>query len=250
MLYEMNNDILAGKIKANPELEDIIQSITAANKNTTSMLVHELRNPLTLLKGTVQYIQTKHPEVAEYKYWDQVQDLIDDMERLMQDASMLNNTTLLNKEEVNLITLMNQIISSFMPQAISQEIDLELSVAPDSEDYFRGYHCDGNKLKQVFINMIKNAFEATKPGDFIHIEFTHLPGETDRPAKLSICLNNNGQPIPEDALEKIFQPFVSYKKGGTGVGLALVKKVIDLHYGTVSVTSEETLTAFTILLPL
>lgn len=250
MLYELNNDILAGKIKANPELEDIIKSITAANKNTTSMLVHELRNPLTLLKGTVQYIETKHPEVAEFKYWDQVQDLIDDMERLMQDASMLNNTTLLNKEAVNLITLMNQIISSFMPQAISQEIDLTLSVAPDSEDYFRNYHCDGNKLKQVFINMIKNALEATKPGNFIHIEFSHLPGEADKPAKLSICVNNNGQPIPQDALERIFQPFVSFKKGGTGVGLALVKKVIDLHYGTVSVTSEEALTAFTILLPL
>ncbi len=250
MLYELNNDILAGKIKANPELEDIIQTITTANKNTTSMLVHELRNPLTLLKGTVQYIETKHPEVAEFKYWDQVQELIDDMERLMQDASLLNNTTLLNKEEVNLISLVNQIINSFMPQAISQEIDLAMNIAPGSEDYFRRYSCDGKKLKQVFINMIKNAFEATGSGNFIHIELSRLPEEADRPAKLSICINNNGEPIAQDALEKIFQPFVTYKKGGTGVGLALVKKVIDLHYGSVSVTSEDALTSFTILLPL
>ncbi|MBP1756194.1 MAG: hypothetical protein H6Q59_2592 [Firmicutes bacterium] len=249
MLSEFNNDTLANMIKANPELENIIQTITVANKKTTSMFVHELRNPLALLKGTIQYIEMKHPDVKDYKYWDQVQELVDDMERLMQDASMLNNTTLLNKEDQDLVTLMENIISNFMPQAITQEIDLTMTVAPGCEAVFRNYHCDGGKLKQVFTNMIKNAFEATKPGDFVHIEYSLLPGEAGSPAKLCITLSNNGQPIPEAALESIFQPFVTYKKGGTGVGLALARKVIDLHYGSISVTSNEELTTFTVLLP-
>ncbi|MGF7141669.1 signal transduction histidine kinase [Anaerotaenia torta] len=250
MLPELNNDILADKIKENPELEVIIQSIAESNKKINSMLVHELRNPLSLLKGTIQYIETKHPETSEFKYWDQIQELIGDMERLIQDASLMNNTTLLNRENINLIALMNQILDSFKPQALSRDIDLALEVAPGSEAYFNSYHCDGNKLKQVFVNIIKNAFEATRSGDFVHIRLACLFQKENRPAKLSICISNNGQPIPADALEIIFQPFVSYKKGGTGVGLALVKKVIDLHYGSVSVTSEEALTAFTILLPL
>ncbi len=249
MLSEINNDTLANMIKANPELESIIQTITAANKKTTSTLVHELRNPLALLKGTIQYIEMKHPDIKEYKYWDQVQDLINDMERIMQDASMLNNTTILNKENQDLVALMENIISSFMPQAITKEVELVLNIAPDSEAAFRSYSCDGGKLKQVFTNMIKNAFEATKQGDFIHIALAHLPGVADSPAKLSITLSNNGQPIPEEALELIFQPFVTYKKGGTGVGLALARKVIDLHYGSIEVTSNEELTSFTILLP-
>lgn len=249
MLSEFNNDTLAGMIKANPELEPVIQSIITANKKTTSMLVHELRNPLALLKGTIQYIEMKQPEVKSFKYWDQVQDLINDMEHIMQDASLLNNSNQLNKEDTDLISMMDSIISSFMPQAISQEIDLTMTVVPGSEAAFISYPCDNGKLKQVMINMIKNAFEATKPGNFIHIRLELLPCIEDSPSKLSITISNNGNPIPEDALESIFQPFVTYKKNGTGVGLALARKVIDLHYGNITVESDEQLTAFTILLP-
>lgn len=250
MLSELNNDTLAGMIKANPELETIIQSITADHKKTTSMLVHELRNPLSLLKGTLQYIEMKHPEAKEYKYWDQLPELINDMEYIMQDASMLNNSTLLHKEDTDIILLINTILSNFMPQAITNQIDLALNVAPGSEEYFTSYHCDGGKLKQVFTNMIKNAFEATENGDYIHVTLEHHMGEHAVPEKLSITLANSGHPIPEAVLESIFLPFVTYKKGGTGVGLALAKKVIDLHYGSISVASDEKCTAFTILLPL
>lgn len=249
MLSEFNNDTLAGMIKANPELEPIIQSIITTNKKTTSMFVHELRNPLALLKGTIQYIEMKQPEVKSYKYWDQVQELINDMEHIMQDASLLNNSNHLSKEDTDLISLMDNIFSSFMPQAIAQEIDFTMTVAPGSEDSFMNYHCDSGKLKQVLINVIKNAFEATKPGNFIHTKLELLPGADTSPSKLSIMISNNGHPIPEDALESIFQPFVTYKKNGTGVGLALARKVIDLHYGSISVASDECLTTFTILLP-
>ena len=250
MLSEINNDTIAGMIKTNPELEQLLGSITATQKQTASMFVHELRNPLALLKGTIQYIEMKHPEVSEFKYWDQVQELINDMENLMQDASILNNSTSLNKEDTDLISLFETILDNFMPQAITQEIDLSLTVAPECDTFFRYYHCDSGKLKQVFTNMIKNAFEATTPGDFIHIILKQYPVQENSPAKLAIFIENNGQPIPEEAIEKIFLPFVTFKKGGTGVGLALAKKVIDLHYGSISVVSNQNLTAFTILLPL
>jgi signal transduction histidine kinase len=250
MLSEISNDTLASMIKANPEFEVILQSILADYKKTTSMLVHELRNPLSLLKGTLQYIEMKHPETKEYKYWDQLQDLINDMEHIMQDASMLNNSTLLNKENTDLIGLIHSILSSFMPQAMTDQIDLSLQVEPDSEVYFSSYYCDSGKLKQVLTNMIKNAFEATEQGDYIRVSLEHLLGENGTPQKLSIAIANSGKPIPIELQESIFQPFVSYKKGGTGVGLALAKKVIDLHYGSISVTSDEAQTAFTILLPL
>ncbi len=250
MLSEFSNDTLANMIKTNPELEPLIQSIMTVNKKTTSMFVHELRNPLALLKGTIQYIEMKQPEVKNYKYWDQVQELINDMERIMQDASLINNSNQLNKENTNLISLMENIIGSFMPQAISRDIDLTLTVAPDSEEVFMKYHCDSGKLKQVFINMIKNAFEATQPGNFIHIELALLPSTVSSLSKLSISISNNGHPIPEEALESIFQPFVTFKKNGTGVGLALARNIIDLHYGSISVVSDESCTSFTILLPL
>lgn len=250
MISEFNNDTLACMVKENPDFESVIRSIITENKRTTSMFVHELRNPLSLLKGTIQYIETKHPETREFKYWNQMQDLVNDMETMMADATLLNTCNYVMKDNTNLVTLINSVRDSFMPQAINQQIDLKISVEPDCEVYFKSYNCDSIKLKQAFSNLIKNAFEATSPGDYIHINLSYIPGDNQLPSKLSIQISNNGAPIPEDEFENIFVPFVTYKKGGTGVGLAIVKKVIDLHYGSVCVCSDTKQTSFTILLPL
>jgi signal transduction histidine kinase len=250
MFSEPDNDSLANMVKAHPELEPVIQSIIAENKRTTSMFVHELRNPLSLLRGTIQYIEMKHPETAEFKYWNQLQDLVNDMEHMMADASLLNTFHNLKKESTDLIALVNDIKNSFMPQAINQQIDLSTSADPESEPLLHSYNCDSLKLKQVLSNLIKNAFEATKPGNYIRLYLSSFPGKDQALPKLVIKIRNNGLQIPEDEINNIFVPFVTYKKGGTGIGLAVVKKIVDLHYGSVCVVSSEEFTEFTILLPL
>ncbi len=250
MFSEQSNDTLACLVKTHPELETILQSIIADNKRTTSMFVHELRNPLSLLRGTIQYIETKHPETAEYKYWYQLQDLVNDMEQMMAEASLLNTFNTLSKADTDLIALINSVKNSFMPQAISLQIDLALTIEPGCAPYFSSYSCDALKLKQALSNLIKNAFEATKPGNYIHISLSKIPGNEQTLSKIAFQIKNNGLPIPEDELENIFTPFVTYKKGGTGVGLAVVKKIADLHYGSISVISKEEFTEFTLLLPL
>lgn len=250
MFSEINNDSIACMIKSNPEFESVIQTIINDNKKTTSMFVHELRNPLSLLKCTIQYIELKHPEAKEFKYWDQVQDLVDDMEAIMSDASQLNICNYIHKDNTNLINLVKNVIGSFMPQALTQKVALSLVITPGCESYFENYACDVVKMKQVLSNLIKNALEATKEGNYIRVDLAYLEGECSAPSKLMIQIGNNGAPIPEDAMENIFTPFVTYKKGGTGVGLALVKRVVDLHYGSICVDSNEDLTSFTIQLPL
>lgn len=250
MYQEKNNDALACIIKSNPEIEHYIDSINAEHKKATSMLVHELRNPLSLMKGTIQYIESKHPEAKEYKYWEQLHELIADMENIMSDASLLNSYNLINKEEINLILLIRNIVNSFMPQAYNNGIDLTFSVEAEYESIFSSYSCDATKLKQAMTNLVKNAFEAVVPGNFIHIDLKYLPKQDKIPAKIFIIISDNGSPIPQELQENIFTPFVSYKKGGSGIGLALVKKVVDMHYGSVSVKSDDNLTAFTIQLPL
>jgi signal transduction histidine kinase len=192
----------------------------------------------------------KNPEAKEYKYWDQLHDLIHDMEQIMVDASLLNNYNLIHKEDTNLLAMIENLINSFMPQALTKEIDLSFTFDPAGESYFKSYSCDAVKIKQVLTNLIKNAFEATISGNFVHIDLNFIPSDHVVPAKLSFIISNNGQPIPEEVLESIFVPFVTYKKGGTGVGLALVKKVVDLHYGSINVESNENITAFTIQLPI
>jgi len=250
MLPKGNKDVPTNFTNAVPELDSIIQNLTTENKRLTSIFVHELRNPLSLLKGTIQYIETKHPETKGFKYWNQLQDLVNDMELMMADASLLNMANNLSKEPTDLIKLIEGIHYGFISQADEQQIDFTLSIDPDCETYFTSYNCDPIKIKQALSNLIKNAFEATVPGNYIHINLNCLKEDDDIPYSLSIQVSNNGAPIPEDEIETIFTPFVTYKKGGTGVGLAVVKKIVDLHYGTISVTSDEKSTAFLILLPL
>ncbi len=250
MLPEPNQDSLAYLVKENPALEAAIQSITDDYKQTTSMFIHELRNPLSLMKSTLQYIEAKHPEAKEFKYWEQLQYLVQDMEVMMADASQLNTGNSVNKANHNLLILLGNTVSNFMPQAAEQQIDLSLECEDHCEEYFYTYSCDAIKLKQVFSNLIKNAFEATAPGNFIRVTLKYLPGDEQSLPKLSIRISNNGIPIPEDEIDKIFVPFVTYKKGGTGVGLAVAKKIIELHYGSIGVSSNQELTSFTILLPL
>jgi signal transduction histidine kinase len=250
MFSEQSNDTLACLVKTHPELETVIQSIIADNKRTTSMFVHELRNPLSLLRGTIQYIEMKHPETVEYKYWNQLQELVNDMEQMMADATLLNTFNTLNKTDADLIALVNSVKNSFMPQAISRQIDLTLMIEPGCTPFFSSYSCDALKLKQALSNLIKNALEATKPGNYIQVRLSQIPGNEQIPPKIAFQIRNNGLPIPSDEIDGIFVPFVTYKKGGTGIGLAVVKKIIDLHYGSISVISKEEFTEFTVLLPL
>lgn len=236
----MNQDLI-------PTSEESIQKIKEEYKSTASMFIHELRNPLSLLKGTLQYIEMKHSEVKDFKYWSQLFELIQEMENMMSDASQLNSCTTLKTEFTNLKTLLEDVVQNYMPQADNQHKQLYLKISPESESIISSYFCDPAKMKQVLSNLIKNALEATSQGDFIEVSISMVSDQSR--SMVSIQINDNGQQIPEDEIDNIFKPFVTYKKGGTGVGLALVKRIIESHKGSIHVSSTETLTSFTILLP-
>ncbi|NLK75893.1 MAG: HAMP domain-containing histidine kinase [Clostridiales bacterium] len=228
----------------------IIEKIREENSKFFSIFIHELRNPLALIDSTIQYIETVHPEAKNFKYWDQLHDLINDMVTMTSDASILNKCYHLNNKDTNLLTLLNDMVECYKPKALQHKLDLKLIIMPGCETYFSSYNCDPDKIRHAISNLIKNAIEATSPGDFIHITIAYLEEDDTFQSRLSIEVSNNGAPIPEDALDKIFLPFMTFKKGGTGIGLALVKKIVELHYGSIQVESSNKLTKFIILLPL
>lgn len=226
----------------------IIQKIMDEHKQITSIFIHELRNPLSLIKGTLQYIEMKHCEVKDYKYWSQIFELIHDMEHMLSDASLLNSSTNLNIEKTNLLSLINVVVENYMPEADKQKKTLKYKYDKECESVLSSYPCDAYKLKQTLTNLVKNALEATSEGDFIEILVSIDSIDTD--TMLSIQINNNGPKIPEDDINNIFLPFVTHKTGGTGIGLALAKRIINAHMGCIKVSSCDDLTSFIILLPL
>jgi signal transduction histidine kinase len=144
------------------------------------------------------------------------------------------------------------------PCRISEVIDSTLSlVATDLEmnritvtKEFEGHpvpiRCDDAKMQQVFLSIIKNALEAMTPGGKLDIAVSAQKGGR----MVQIVISNDGAPIPAEHVSKLFEPYFTTKRSGTGLGLATVKKIVDEHQGEIAIASgQEKGTSVTIQLP-
>jgi signal transduction histidine kinase len=233
-------------IKLNHVKESREESLYSMDKYDTLMtkILHEIRNPLTLIKSTIQLIETKYPETKEIKYWDQLTEDLNGCIELISEFNRLGNSLLVSVNNQNLLFLIKNVVNSFLPQAEQNNIDLSIHISNEAKPYFSYYPFDKIKLKQVLINLIKNAFEATKDGDYIKIECNVSD------SNLIIAIHDNGKVIPKEDLATIFDLFVTNKAFGTGLGLPISRNIISAHNGTLEVSSEEEKTSFIISLPL
>lgn len=231
-------------ISSNEDFAYFINQYSKECKLLTSQISHEMRNPLTLIKSTVQLIESSHPEVKDFKFWDQLVDDINGLESLLTELSIYNNSEAINIQKQNFLLLLKSLLSTFRPLAEQNGIKLSLSIEEDEIPYFINYPLDQLKIKQVFTNLIRNAFEATREGNYIKVEC-----KVSKPY-LMIAVHNNGKIIPADELPTIFTPSVTYKTGGSGLGLAISSKIIAAHGGTIDAISTEEKTSFIIQLPL
>lgn len=117
--------------------------------------------------------------------------------------------------------------------------DLEvnrISVTKEYSVHLPPVRCDEGKMQHVFLSIFKNALEAMTPGGHLHIEVT--PHRAGRAHEVEILIRNDGEPIPAEHLEKVFEPYFTTKRTGTGLGLATVKKIVEAHHGQISISSE------------
>jgi signal transduction histidine kinase len=106
---------------------------------------------------------------------------------------------------------------------------------------------DVNKMKQVFINLFRNACEAIAPGGMVTCEVI----QSSKPTQICIHIHNGGDPIPAEILPRLTEPFCSTKPSGTGLGLAIVKRIVTAHGGELSIQSDAlTGTTVSIQLPI
>jgi len=192
-----------------------------------SKFSHELRNPLTSVYSTVQLIETMHPEVKDFKYWSNISYDLEYMNRLLTDLSDFSKSEKLQVSTFSLRALLEQISLSFAAMIADSEVEYTAKISP-SITQITG---DKTKLQEVFLNLLKNAYEAALPNNTIYLEAT---SENDF---VQILVRDTGCGITEEQLPTIFEPFVTYKKEGSGLGLAICKNIINAHGGTISVDS-------------
>lgn len=192
-----------------------------------SKFSHELRNPLTSLSSTVQFIESQHPEVKEYKFWGNISSDIDYMIRLLEQFSDLSKAERLQTTTFSLRSLLEQVSLSFAAMTADTGVQFTSRIDP----YIPQITGDKTKLQEVFRNLLKNALDASLPDQSIYLEAGRMESGVE------IRIRDTGCGIPSEQLDTIFDPFVTYKPNGTGLGLAICRQIIEAHGGTISVES-------------
>ena len=201
---------------------------------------HELRNPLTTLYSTVQLIEFQHPEVKNFKYWSNLSSDIEYMEQLVAQFSDFAKSEKLEKSTFSLLALLEQVSLSFAALIAHSDVDFTCKIDPSIHQIIG----DKTKLQEVFLNLLKNAYEAALPNNTIYLEAAL---ENDC---VQILVRDTGCGITEEQLPTIFDPFVTYKKEGSGLGLAICSNIIKAHGGTICVNSvTEEGTSFLVTIP-
>lgn len=206
-----------------------------------SKFSHELRNPLTTVSSTIQLIESQHPEVKDFKYWSNISEDLDYMNRLLLELSDFSKSETLHKSSFSLRALLEHISLSFAASIANSEVEYTSKISP-SINQITG---DKTKLQEVFLNLLKNAFDAASPNNTVYLE-----ASCDN-NKICIRIEDTGCGITEEQLPTIFEPFVTYKKNGSGLGLAISNNIIRAHGGSIHVKSTVNVgTTFTVTLPL
>lgn len=205
----------------------------------TSSFVHEFRNPLTSIHGFVQLLRADYPELP---YLDIISNELEQLKFSISQFLMLSKKEIIEnkKTTVSLNDLIEQVLSFLYPRILEVNVDVQKEY---KENYsIQGYH---DQIKQVLVNIIFNAIDV-----LLHIELPVIRIKLDKQDPfIALEIANNGPKIPESLIDHIFEPFVSQKESGTGLGLYVCKNTIEKHGGFLTCQSTDDWTVFKILLP-
>ena len=227
-----------------------------AARSVTGMagvLAHEIKNPLSGIRGAAQLMEMSAPEEDRHlthlicEETDRICRLVDRMEIFADESPV-------PREPVNIHAVLDR-VKKIATTGFAKGLKIVERYDPSLPPVLG----DRDQLTQVLLNLVKNASEAIdKPGGEIQLTTAYRPGvrlssagSKDRVSlPLEICVIDEGAGVPADLLPHLFDPFVTTKPSGTGLGLALVAKIIGDHGGIIECDSQAGRTVFRILLPM
>lgn len=218
-----------------------------------AMLAHEIKNPLSGIRGAAQLLEMSASD-EDRSLTQLIKDETDRIVQLVDRMEVFSDDRPLEQEPVNIHAVLER-VKKLSSNGFAKDVVISEKYDP-SLPLVKGNH---DQLVQVFLNLVKNAAEVVqnKENPKINLETgyrpgVHLsvPGANERVAlPIELIVHDNGSGISEDIRPYIFDPFVTTKTNGSGLGLALVAKIVGDHGGVIECDSGSTGTSFRILLP-
>ena len=197
-------------------------------QSTLSTFSHEIRNPLALITSELQMLADHYPQLCLCEHWDNIMENLNYIRELLDDLSRYQNAGRVSLVLTDTAIFLKRIADSFRPALDYLGITLET----DIPDTLPQVYLDQVKIRQALFNLLRNAQESIQHSDGI-IQI-HASADSDG---VHLSVHDNGCGMTPEQTENVFRPFITYKPGGTGLGLAVTRQIIEAHHGTLEVES-------------
>ena len=237
LLEEKNRELILAKEKA--------EKASNARAEFLSTVSHELRTPLNAINGIAHLLLEENPKKTQMNYLESLKYSGNYLTTFINDILEINkidsNKVILENINFNLKQLLENIQNSLKELASDNNNKFNIEIDQDIPDNLIG---DPTKLSQIFLNLINNALKFTKNGNVnVCAKLVSLEYEEQKRATISFEVKDTGIGIAEDKLETVFDSFsqgsveINRKYGGTGLGLTIVKKLVNLLGGKIKLES-------------
>ena len=189
-------------------------------------IAHEIRNPLTSIRGFIQLFKSNQ---MQEEYYDIVLSELDRINSIVGEFLILAKPTAAILVERDIKLLIKDVVTLINTQSIMNNVQIFVEFESDLPKI----QCEENQLKQVFLNLLKNSIEAMPYGGNIDLKVSKKDTEL-----ISIEIIDQGVGIPEERIPTLGEPFYTTKEKGTGLGLMTCFKIIETHQGTINIHSK------------
>lgn len=249
-LKDIEDDLNTVRVKA-LESQKAAREAEQRKNDLLVYLAHDLKTPLTSVLGYLKLLEDEPDISAELisKYTGIARAKAERLEELINEFFEITRFStkklVLEPAKTNLSRMLTQITYEFKPVLRDKNLAWDLNIPENIEIV-----CDTDKLERAVDNLIRNAINYSFPDTAIRFTLVPLAGS------VQICIQNQGNTIPPEKLERIFEQFYrldaarSSDTGGAGLGLAIAKEIVELHHGIITAYSADERIRFTIQLPL
>ncbi|MFE8700785.1 PAS domain S-box protein [Cytobacillus sp. FJAT-54145] len=219
---------IAKDLTSQKQAEDILlrQEKLSVVGELSASIAHEIRNPLTSLKGFLQLLKGSFEVIPSY--YDIMTDEISRIESITSELLLHAKPQAHNFHQENIQELTNHVVTLLSSQAL-----INNTLITVNSTKIPPINCIGNQIKQVLINLLKNAIEAMPNGGDIKVDLAVTSNK-----EICIHIADEGYGIPKEFLNKIGLPFYTTKEKGTGLGMMTTTKIIESHGGRMNISSE------------